>query len=156
MTGRNFLIAGCLLVAAILATGCGEDSSLTRGEFSEQADAICVKAEKKREQALEKFLLENEVGFNKPASLKEQEEQVKDVSMPRIRAMTEEVAELDPPSEEEAEIEALIKSVEKGIDKAEENSEKKLKPGPEGFEDPFEDAAERARAYGFKTCYVNY
>jgi hypothetical protein len=149
------ILLAALLAAVLVATGCGDDT-LTKAELIEQADVVCRKADEKKGAALEAYLLKLNLPYGKTMSQAQLEYQVKKVTMPPVRSAVEQINDLGSPDEGAEEVTAIVESMKKAIKQAERESETTVKPGPEGYPDPFEHAAALSRDFGFKTCFVNY
>lgn len=142
-----------LLIALLVATGCGGDeSSLTKAEFIKQADVICRKADEKKVTDTEEYILKIGVSPTQPMTLAQQEFQTKEVLLPPIRSAIRQLSELGAPDGDEEKIDRLVENLETASDETAERSEKtNLK-----YRDPYAKAAKEAREYGFKTCFIYY
>ncbi len=139
------------LAAVLVVAGCGsEDESLTKAEFIKQADAICLKGERKKQTDIEDFLLKAKLGTGETFDPAQEKEMSAEVIAPPIRTATDEVSELSAPEGEEEKVEAVLASADKGLQEFEDPPNGKI-PG-----DAFDEAAKLARDYGFKVCYVGY
>lgn len=146
-------IAISVFALAAVAAGCGggDDSSdtsatLTKAEFIEQADAICVKGNEAIETEVEEFAEDNDVDTENPTK-EQQEEVIATVVAPGTRAQVEEISELGAPSGDEETIEAMVESVETGSEELEDDPAKLL-----GEKSPLEEGSKLARDYGLKEC----
>jgi len=142
--GRG-LIAALLgvLVISLVGAGCGDDSSLTKAEFIQQGDAICAKAESKKNADLE-AAFKKQVNAGKPMNKAFEQNLVTTVALPPVVSMTEELATLDAPDED---AEAIVSAYESSIEGIEENPSSVLDGS-----NPFEEADKLAANYGFKAC----
>lgn len=153
---KPILVTLAIALAIVAATGCGSDSSPTKAEYIEQADAVCNKAEKQKQKKIETFLLENASASEKKGrSLKEQAQYATDFAtqavIPSLRIEADELNDLDTPSEEGAKADAITKEFDEMVARLEDN------PAALSTKtDPFEEIADMARGYGFKTCLLNY
>jgi hypothetical protein len=154
---RPIVVTLVLALAAVIATGCGGgDSSLTTAEYIEQADAVCKKADKKKQAKIEAFLQENTPAAEKNLNLEEEVKFASGVSeavIPTLRTEADELKDIDSPNNEKdkADADAIIEEFDQEIEKLEDN--------PAAFaakSDPFAKVAEMARKYGFKTCLIYY
>jgi hypothetical protein len=137
------VLIGALAIAAV-ATGCGGGTtSLTKAEFTKQADAICLEAEETKDAAI--------LAYEKKHSKLDksvEEELVTDVALPPIQAMTDELGGLGAPSDEESKTDAIVESFEGAIEKIEEDPSSVL-TAPTS---PFAEADKLAGQYGMKSC----
>jgi hypothetical protein len=148
MKPRVYLIL-VLASALALVTGCGggdDEESLTKAQFIKQADAICEKQNKKKNEDLVKAYakLEKE---GKTAGKKGEAELIGDVALPPIAQMTEELADLGLPEEQEDQAEQFITEMEQAVAEVEEDPSLAL-----SAEEPFEKPKERATKFGFSDC----
>jgi hypothetical protein len=157
MSKLTLLLIVAASAIALLVTGCGGDdstaeggdSSLSKAAFIKQGDAVCVKADKEKQAAIEEFLQESDLGPNKPLSDKEQEEMVTVAILPPISKAAEELTDLGAP---DAQASAIIEGVEGVTEEAEANPAKLSTPK----DDPFAGVAKQAKQYGFKACFLYY
>ncbi len=152
MSKPTYALLPSLLAAILIAAGCGEDSSLTKAEFIEQADAICRKSDQKKTVDTEEYVLKIGLGPGNPMTKAEQEFQTKKILLPPIRSAIQQMSELSAPEGDEEKIDRLIKNLEAASDETEERSEKTNVK----YSDPYTEAAKEAREYGFKACFVYY
>ena len=134
---------------AFVVIGCGgsEDDTIAKSEYVERADAICGKAEAKRDAAVKAAVrAQKEVGKVSTQSFGER--LVVDVALPPLEQMTEELADLDQPKDGASDAEAMVTSFEAGIEQAEDEPAEILN----GTVDPFKDAKRDASALGLKEC----
>lgn len=137
-----------LVFALALLAGCGgddEESSLTKAQFVQQGDAICKKQNKKKDADLTKAFREFEKK-GKSSGGNAEEELIADVALPPIAEMTEELADLGLPQEQEELAGKFISEMEKAVAEVEEDPSRAL----EG--EPFEGAKENATKLGFSAC----
>lgn len=150
------LITALLVVAGLLAAGCGDDGNeasadsapLTKAVFIKKADAICGANLKKVARGGTKL-------FNDPKSKKGEYKTrvVEDVMIPADERNIEAIEDLGAPEGDEEEIEEILDRLRVHVERVKEQ-------GPDKF---FEvEPAEQAeyskimasfKAYGFKTCY---
>ncbi|MEX2105883.1 MAG: hypothetical protein WD810_03190 [Solirubrobacterales bacterium] len=137
----------CAFAIASLAAGCGSgDESLTKAEFIERGDAICAKAESRKNAVLEAaFLKQSE--SKKPLDRAAELKLVTTVALPPIVQMTDRLAALEPPSEEEDKARAIVEAYEEGIAGVESDPSSVL-----GGANPFAEADELAEEFGFEAC----
>lgn len=150
-----FLLTFVAGLVAMIATGCGGNSSLTKAEYVKQADAICKKAEKNKKGKIEAFLQKNAPTPGKKLSLEEEAKFATDFTiravLPSLRTEADELDGLDSPSNEGERANAIIEGFDEMVRKLEDNPAIiAIKP------DPFEKVARMARDYGFQTCIVHY
>lgn len=142
------MLVGIVVIAAV-ATGCGgsDDDSLTKAEFTKQADAICKQGEEEKSKGLEEAI------NNPKEKLKSEGEEAEielltKYALPPIAEMTEELADLGGPEGQEEKAEAMVKAFEKEISKIEANP-KSVTSGSGG---EFAEANKLARELELKAC----
>ncbi|HSS33912.1 MAG TPA: hypothetical protein VLL27_11585 [Solirubrobacterales bacterium] len=114
---------------------------MSKSAFVQQADAICAKATKERNQ-VSKELPEGGGGGSGEATT------VIETLVSPVIVMAEELGELTPPKGDEKEVEGIIDAFETGVAKLEEDP-----VGPE-VTSAFAEANEMATAYGLSACSV--
>jgi hypothetical protein len=132
---------------ALIAGGCGggDEESLTRAEFIEQADAICTESSKQIEREYRAFA---EGGARKGGISKAEGQEVgQEILLPNVQSRVEELRELNPPEADEDQITAMLDALEAGVEEGRENP-KSLFSG----DYPLEEANKMAQEYGFKAC----
>jgi hypothetical protein len=159
--GRNGILAIAIAAsAALLMTACSDDAeALTKPEFIEQADAVCQQASDEVEPIFEEFWTDFE----------DQDDPADDDEMftgyaalmaelaPMWEEQTDELRELEPPSEDVEEIDALLDDFEAAVDEVSEVStaaaagDAEARAAMDG-ENPMEDVNHRARVYGLTVC----
>jgi hypothetical protein len=154
------MLVGALAIAAV-AVGCGSDDdgdstaetgssagpALSKAEFIEQGDEICLEASKEYGEGIEDFLSENDVSQTKGPTPEQEEELFADVVLPRIKVEMEELRELGPPKGEEERVDAIFTGVEEVVAEGEED------PGSlAGGKNPFVEPNAKAKAFGFEVC----
>jgi hypothetical protein len=116
----NKSCAAILAVGALLlgATGCGSDegeTALTKSEFLKQGNQICREGRAERAKAVDQV--------QKEASGKESSEQAfaatVQAAVPSMRATNQELAELEPPEQEQEKVDSMIDGLEAAVDQLE-------------------------------------
>jgi hypothetical protein len=144
-------ILALFVIGALVATGCGgdstaEDGSITKAEYISQADKICKEAEKEKTKAINTaFAAQKKTGKNFTKA--QQEGLVTDVALPPIETMTEELDDLPLPKEGEAQVTSIIEGLEGAIAKAKADPASVFSE-----EEPFEAPKNQAEKFGFKAC----
>lgn len=146
-----------MLVAAAVLVGCGSDSSsdasaadassepLTKAQFVKEANTICEKGVREKEDAVTALLKEH-AQDNTPPTKDETAEMVEEVILPSYRKVVEQLGELSPPEEAGGKAETVIEGYETALQKLE------AEPA-EGVENnPFAAPDEKAGAYGLESC----
>lgn len=128
------------------ATAEDSEATVTKAEFRKRADAICEKAIKGREAALQ-AKLKNQLKGKERLSRAEEEEVVSTIVLPPIEAMAEELGELPLPQEGEEQAAAVVSSFESGVEEVKANPGKMLTSNS-----PIGEAGELAKKYGLKAC----
>lgn len=142
-------------LAALIAIGCGGGSDApTKTAYIKEADALCRKSEKAKQDALENYLQKVAPTARSKLSLVEAEKLTTEVIIPALRTQADELRELDVPGEEGAKkgAEGVTASFLQGVEEAESNPSliSNVKTGP------FSEAADLAQKYGFKVCILYY
>ena len=136
--------------AVLLAAGCGGDDDggggerLTREEFVTQGNAICA-AGNERLDAMFEELFPTEEDFADP----DKQEEAKDNFVEDIQGQIDDVGELEPPEDMEADVEEFLDTAQEALDQVEEMSAEEFF-GLE--EDPFAEVSEQAEALGLTEC----
>lgn len=141
----RLLVGVSALAAAAALAGCGgsdSDSTLTKGEFLREADAICRKTDTAQRKDFKEYAEQNRV-----SSPSDEQEMILKVIFPSIEAEIEELEDLDLPAGDEETIDAIIARAQKALaegrnDPASLNERKT----------PFTPADELAAEYGLQDC----
>ena len=124
------MVVGCVVLVGIVS-GCGGGGgeSLTKAEYTKQADEICATRKKEWKSdlaAYEKEVVEKKA-TNDPEAQKELAEVVlKDSMLPALQTQLEQLEELEAPEEIEAEAEKMVKSLASGVEGVEEGGVESL------------------------------
>jgi hypothetical protein len=157
---KYVILAAVVAALAVPWIGCGngdgdstqsandEGGQLTKAEFIAQADPLCRKVDKKKQEDVDAFAQETGINEGKPLTPALEKRFIVEVAMPPIRAEAEELRAMAPPNEPEAT--AILNGLEKAIDASEENAKK----GEAA--DTFARVSTQARKYGFKACILYY
>jgi hypothetical protein len=138
-----------VVVGLLGIAGCGDDSSITRAEYEQQAELICNEGLKDREQ----FFKEVSAKYARRspnASAKEQaEEQAQNVRglMDVYQVTTEELADLDIPEQGGKKAEELLKAREDGAAQLKADPQKMSE-----FLKVFAKASKSANGLGVVSC----
>ena len=155
---RKVLVLAFLLVALLVAGGCGSDSStdetaqageqtLTKKQFVKRTDAHCTRGYKAQARAMEKYAREH--GFSREPSQAEREEVNTAVVLDFVRRKIEFFESLPAPEGDEKEVQAMIASMQRGLEQSERNPASLAKPyDPE----PFTDTRHLTAEYGVYIC----
>lgn len=117
--GAFLAVAGLLIVALLAVAGCGggdETTSLTKAEFTKQANAACKEHSKERDELFKK--VSNELDPSE-VTRKDQEMLISEVLLPPYEKNIESLESLGAPEGDEKEIEALIEAMEGSVEKVE-------------------------------------
>jgi hypothetical protein len=147
MRSRAYLFFTLSLFVGLVA-GCGggdDEESLTKAQFIRQGEAICERQNKKKDDDLVKAFtkLEKEGKTGR----KVEEQIISDVALPPVAQMTEELAALGLPAEQEDQARQFIAEMERGVSELEKEPSLAL-----SAEEPFEKVKERAGRFGFSAC----
>lgn len=138
-----------LAAAALLVAGCGEDSTLSKAEFTKEVDAICWKTHNENFKGFQAFVVKNIKDFSKPASQQAAlGEGVETITVPALRKGIKELEDLDAAEDEKKNLEEFISALEQSIKTAEENpADKKVTDGL-----IYADPHKLAREYDLGRC----
>jgi hypothetical protein len=144
-------IVGVAVASVIIAGGCGSgddgsDARLTKAALIAQGDKICQEADGKRLAALAPYIKKAKEGELPPKA--DQERLVVELVLPPFQEEAEELAELNPPKQDEQKLQALVKEIEAAVKRGEANPVSILA----GAETQFGKAEELGQEYGFKHC----
>lgn len=138
-------------MATVVLFGCaGADSTsshsqpLTKKAFVAQADSICAKGIKEKDQILEAGFKKISAGGQEPAK-KDLEGVVLEI-VPVLKETTAQLHELTPPAKDEKAVEELLGEYDKSLQKAEDD------PGSALTATFLQAPNERGRAYGLTSC----
>jgi len=146
--------AAALVFAAVVAllAACGGNGSsdtsepLSKAEYQKQANQICKKGGKEKDQAVREGLEEippkELAGEATPANSRKLSEK----ALPAFEKVVTELGELTPPVKDKATVEDFMAELEAAAAKTEAN------PLLLAEGDPFGKGAAAARAYGLKDC----
>jgi len=144
--GQIATLVGAFVIA-LVAAGCGggDDtaSATEKAAFIKQGDAICAKAESRKNADLEDAF-KKQAKSGKSMDKAFETRLVTEVALPPVVVMTEELAALDLPDED---AEAIISAYESSISGIEESPNSVLDGS-----NPFEEADRLASKYGFRAC----
>jgi hypothetical protein len=125
---RLIALLAALGAIALIAAGCGSDSSttdstasLTKAEFLKQGNAICAAGNKEINSEFEKFFEENEFSKKNQPTQADFEEGAEEIVIPSVRKQIDELEELEAPEGEEEKYEALFENAEAQLEKGEED-----------------------------------
>jgi hypothetical protein len=137
-----------LVVTALALGGCGSDddeASLTKAQFTRQANAICERSSDERVAE-----------FRARASVKglsgdqAREEAIVEAFIEPFGEMIEELEDLSPPEGDEQKLEAIFSEMKQGVSEVENDP----LVGFEGEEKMFDKANKLASEYGLTSCTV--
>lgn len=121
------------------ATGVGTGEPLSQDEFIAEADQICTDSDKKINAAGQ------DIG-NKPSD-QEFDQFVTETLVPEIQGQIDDIRALTPPEGDEDEVSAILDAAQDGVDQIEQDPS-----SVQGEDDPFQEANQLAKDYGFKKC----
>ncbi|HEY6144633.1 MAG TPA: hypothetical protein VIV13_00045 [Solirubrobacterales bacterium] len=150
------LVAGAISLVMAVGCGGGDDSTtavtVTKAEFTKQANAVCAKAKKQREAAIaetdEKYYeIEGQDVSGKPANVplekKIGEENLNQSLLPSMKEQVAALEEIGLPEGGEAKVSKMLASYSTGIEEVEENGLEALLSAEELY-----DFQEEAEDYG--------
>lgn len=150
------MLAVAALATAIIAAGCGGDDGSTtetisdaKAEFIAAGDQICTDIGEQTNAAVQKKL---QIDSDKPQIATDNQvvEIYRDITIPYLVKLFDQLAALDPPPGDEDEIQAILDSADDAIAKAKKDPAIIAKTPEEG--NPFDESNELEQAYGFKVC----
>lgn len=148
---RSKVLTLIAAMVAVFALGCGEGDStpsdsrsLTKKAFVAQADSICAKGVKEKDQVLKAGFKKILVGGQEPA--KEDVEGVVLEIVPVLKETTSQLHELSPPAKDEQQVNAMLEEYDKSLKEAEDD------PGSALTATFLKAPNEAARAYGLTSC----
>jgi hypothetical protein len=139
-----------LVSLMFLVSGCGggdESPPLSKREFINQGNAICVKGLRKKDAQV-RIGLEEIARENQSPTRADAERLAVNTALPVLEEITDELSNLHPPAKDEKEVGQIMEQFETALEKAEEE------PGQLVDSDPFAPAATAARSYGLVACNV--
>ena len=158
MKGRGTLVLaalGALCVVAVLA-GCGDGSNaaateessapLSKAQFVNQAEDICLEEAEKKEAAVAASFQELEAKGRKSLSPQDTSAVVEESVLPAYRNVVKRLAKLGAPHDDKAEVEKMIDEYESALQALE------AEPGAATKHNPFAKPDESAKAYGIEDC----
>jgi hypothetical protein len=145
------LVASVMMLLAfasiVVAGGCGSDSSasssVSKKQFVERANRLCVDTEFEQLGKAQKYSSEH------PKA--EEADLIQPALVPTLKKELKELEALGTPDGDEEELEALYVALRKGIEGAESDPASVVKPQS----NPFNEANKLATAYGIGDCGRN-
>lgn len=151
--------AARLLLAALafslLAAGCGngdgEAGSLSKAQFIKRADQICEKGRARFEREYGALVERQRGEVSKAEREALAKELVEESFIPAYEWQIEEIRSLGIPSGDENQVESFLVSMEETLDSSHDQPLKFIRGDSESLE-TFEEAKNKAEAYGFTYC----
>jgi hypothetical protein len=136
------LAFAAFLAVGVVVVGCGgDDDTLTKAQFINQADAICKQGNKRIDAAAK------EIFTTKQEPSKAQLTQfATDTLIPDIQGQVDDVRALNEPSEDEDQVNTFLDSAQAELDKGKED------PLYMTSSKSFSETNKLGKAYGFKVC----
>lgn len=146
---RNSVLAVLVvaLIGSLAGCGGGDEDSLTKKEFQQQATVVCHKGAQEREETLSAAIQKFEEGESKPDA-KVQEEVVLKV-LDSYERMAGNLADLGAPEGEEETVEGITAAMDDAAAKVRANPQTATGSGV-----PFKEPNEMLADYGLKDCEV--
>ncbi len=149
---KNMLGAAVVTaVASLSILGCGDSDGgeasapLTKAQFLNQADQICRKRLKEKDEVV-KAAVKEVADSGKQETSKQLQNEVGESILSTYRHIASEIDALEPPSQDEDDVEEFVGMLEDGLDEADADPSGILRT------DTFGEAAEAGRDYGLKAC----
>lgn len=143
------IVVGIMVLAVGAGCGGGGDSStVTKAEFTKQANAICAKRKKEWQTTLasyEKKVQDRNASQNIEAQKEIAEELLDESMLPALQGQLEALEELGAPEGEEKQVETWLADLSKGVKEVEKNGVESLSAGD------FNDFAKGSKELGV-TC----
>jgi hypothetical protein len=134
-------IAGVVLIGVGAGCGGGDDDTLTKAQFIQQADAICKKGNKRIDAAAKQiFTTKQEPSKAQLTTF------ATDTLIPDVQGQVDDVRALNEPSEDEDEVNAFLDSAQSELDKGKED------PLYMTSDKSFSETNKLGKQYGFKVC----
>jgi hypothetical protein len=136
------LATAAILAVGVVVVGCGgDDDTLTKAQFIQQADAICKKGNKQIDAAAKN------VFTTKQHPTKAQLTEFSTGTLiPNIQGQVDDVRALNEPSEDEDQVNAFLDSAQSELDKGKQD------PLYMTTDKSFSETNKLGKAYGFKVC----
>jgi hypothetical protein len=158
--GRGIAVLAVLsmLIAAGILAGCGSDSSsnasatdeaaapLSKAQFVKQAEEICQKGLKKKDEAVSAALKELTEQAQGAPTAQDTAKMVEESVLPSYSKIVDQLSQLGAPKADEAKVEKLMGEFEAALKTVETDPVKATKSNP------FEPADKAAAAYGIEEC----
>ena len=139
-----------LLLLTVALGACGSDEeTLTKAEWTKQADAICEKTNEETEKAAEDAF--GDLGEEEAPDPDELEKFVDEV-VPAQREQIADIRELNEPEDISDEVDEMLEEAEKAIDELDDASGDELLEMFASEDDPFERVTEIAEDLDMKDC----
>ncbi len=121
-------------------------SSLSKEEFVERADAICVREKTKGLEAMGAYAKEHQgtAGQSKAEVIGEA---VQKVFLPSVQSQVDQIRALGAPEGEEQEVEAILAALEEAVEEASQGA-----PSSARFAKSFANSGTLATEYGLTAC----
>ena len=122
-----------VVALAVLVSGCGggsgTSSSLTKSEYTKQADEICAKRKNEWKSDIagyEKEVVEKKASNDPEAQKELAEVALKESMLPSLQEQLKELEELDAPEEIEKQAEKMVASLSSGVEGVEKEGVESL------------------------------
>lgn len=147
MGKQAIVLFAAAMAAALFMLGCGGGSaSISKAEFTKQAEAVCKKSEEKLRKDFTTFV-EKHKNVTKPTEA-DLAELVGAVISSNIEVEVTKLRAIEMPSGDEEQIEALIDAREESVKKGEAEPKEAVADS----EKVFGKSNKLAKAYGLKAC----
>jgi hypothetical protein len=136
-----------ILVAMFAISGCGggdDTTSLTKAEFTKQANAACKEHTKEREKLFKEVSATIDPS---EVTRKDQEMLISDVLLPPYEKDIENIQSLGAPEGDEQQVEDIVKAMENSVKNVEAKPLVALRNSTQ-----FAEADELAKKYGLEAC----
>ncbi len=127
--------------AALTLAACGGEKTLTKAEFTKQANAICASMETKMEAAGKKA-----AEADPKASMDDMMQNVVDAAVPVLEETVTKLRALKAPEDMQGDFDAMLDAVEGNIDDVKKDPKTLME------DDAFKDANEKASDLGLDKC----
>ena len=143
-------IVGVLFGAVVVVSACGGggSSALSKDEFVSKGNAIC-KTGNDAIDAAGKSVFTDSNSAPDPATF---QKFFKDTALPNIKKQIDDIANLKPPKELQAQVDTLVKDARAALAKLQDQINTDPNAALNNGNDPFADVNKEATALGLGTC----
>ncbi len=138
---RRHHVISLSLLLVLAAAGCSGEDRLSEEEFVKQANAICAEGNEELESAADELVEDGE-------PTEEDLEGLIDTAIDNVSAQLDEIEDLSPPEDMEADVEDLLETARSELQDLQDAGADAFTSGG----NPFEESNEKARDLGLDEC----